>query len=430
MATKTSGLSFRLSSLWALRPDVAAAMQQTMTSLDLDSPPPLGVPEYGYRLANGVAVMHVSGIMTKHYDPWLIMLGVDHTSTTAMRSTLVSAIADESVKSILLVIDSPGGQHEGLYELARDISSYKAVKPIVAYVEDLCCSAAYYAASQCSAIYASGGAWIGCIGTFMVLYDTSQMLEKMGVKAHLVASGPYKGEGTSEAGIPSEHIEDFQRMVTQCAGQFQEFVKSGRKLNPDQIRDVSTGQSWIASEAKTLRLIDAVASLDDTVTVLLNMRASRDDVQEATKPTATDAAVTQEHVNMHEDKTTAVASEVAEPKKPEEKPKDELPEDEPKPEMPEDAEMEGDEEDEEEEVKADATGTTATAAAQSAPAPAPVSRGGKGIAAAASETPASGIAARYNAMKADKTPASKIFSVLQKEFGMEAYNAFIRTLKP
>src|SRR5690606_31819803 len=116
-------------------------------------------------------------------------------STVRTRRAIRSAAADKSVSAIMLLIDSPGGSVSGTSDLADDVANAKKKKPVYAYIEDTCCSAAYWVASQCSAIYANPTAIVGSIGTYMVVADYSRMAENAGVKVHCISTGKYKGAG-------------------------------------------------------------------------------------------------------------------------------------------------------------------------------------------------------------------------------------------
>jgi ClpP class serine protease len=119
-------------------------------------------PRKPYRMTEaGTAVLGLTGPMTKAPQSW-----GSGTSTVSLRRRLRQAASDPDVKSIALVVDSPGGQVSGTFDLAKDIAAARDRKRVVAYIEDLGASAAYAVASQADAVYANENALVGSIGTY------------------------------------------------------------------------------------------------------------------------------------------------------------------------------------------------------------------------------------------------------------------------
>lgn len=146
--------------------------------------------EKPFQFESGVAVLSLSGPMTKRPQSFS-----DGASTVRMRRQVRQATADPDVTAIALVIDSPGGQVAGTKELADDVAAARARKPVVAYIEDLGASAAYWVAAQADAIYANETAFVGSIGTYCVVQDLSRMAANVGIEVHVLSTGPFKGAG-------------------------------------------------------------------------------------------------------------------------------------------------------------------------------------------------------------------------------------------
>ena len=208
-----------------------------------------------------VAVITVSGAMTKKGSSMS-----QGGSTLRARYALKQAARDSGVDSIILRVDSPGGTVSGTADLAADIARINQNKPIFGYVEDLAASAAYWAISQCSAVYAnSETAQIGSIGTFLGLFDLSGKAEKEGIKPVVIKTGEFKGGGFPGTEITEGQIAEWQKMVDAIQVQFAQGVATGRGMSLAQVNDVATGSTFIASDAKSLGLIDGVRSFDSIV---------------------------------------------------------------------------------------------------------------------------------------------------------------------
>lgn len=207
-------------------------------------------------LDDGTAVIEMHGHLTKHGDSF------GSGSTVRMRSAIRAAIRSQDVIRIVLHIDSPGGHVAGTDELARDVKKADSIKPVSAHIEDLCASAAYYVASQARRITANAGAEVGSIGTLMVVHDMSKAAEIAGIDVKVVSTGIFKGAGVPGTEITEEHMGYFRDRVESLNALFLGAVRTGRRLGGPGLRAVTDGRVFIASEAKRLGLIDAVASFD------------------------------------------------------------------------------------------------------------------------------------------------------------------------
>lgn len=221
-------------------------------------------PEYEVR--NGIAVIAIDGMMTKRGSSF------GGCSTLRVRHALRSAATDFSVRAILLHICSPGGTVLGTADLAEDIvgvmqGRFGAAKVVDAYVADMCCSAAYWVASQCRRITANSTALVGSIGTYTVLSDVTQNAQQDGFKYTVVSSGPYKGLG-ADGSVSDLLISDVQREIDELNAPFLAAVAAGRAGRINNLAEVSDGRAHVGSQALALGLIDAIASLDTAIAAI------------------------------------------------------------------------------------------------------------------------------------------------------------------
>jgi signal peptide peptidase SppA len=187
------------------------------------------------------------------------------TSTVRTRHLLRQAARDPEVHNLVLQVYSPGGHVDGVQELADEVWQIGTQKPVVAHIEDLGASAAYWVASQAGRITANATAEIGSIGTMAVLEDTSKRLERLGIQVHVVATGPYKGLGVDGAPVSQEALGYVRARVEAINAHFLASVQRGRRFRADSLEVVSDGRVHHAGPAQRLGLIDAVQSLDQTL---------------------------------------------------------------------------------------------------------------------------------------------------------------------
>jgi signal peptide peptidase SppA len=218
--------------------------------------------------SNGIAVIAVHGHLTKRPSSF------GGTSYLRLRQALRAAGNDGAVKSVVLSIDSPGGAVYGITDIAGDIRKLDAIKPVYAYAESgLCCSAAYWIASQCRAIYANHSAMVGNIGVYGVLADSSEMNEMHGLKYVLVSTGGVKGLG-ADGRVTEELVADYRREVFELATLFWNDVQNGRGFTDKQLDAVKDGRAFVGDQATPLGLIDKVATLDEVIMEITTMDKS------------------------------------------------------------------------------------------------------------------------------------------------------------
>lgn len=187
----------------------------------------------------------------------------DAGSTVRIRQAVRAAANDPNVSAIVLRIDSPGGTVAGTADLAAEVSAAARRKPVLAFVEDLAASAAYWVASQATKVYANTAtALIGSIGTYAVLYDMSGMLAKDGIKVHVVKTGAFKGAGVPGSEITAEQLAAFQTQIDKTQAEFSAAVARGRSLAADAVAKLADGRVHLAADALAQGLIDGVKAFD------------------------------------------------------------------------------------------------------------------------------------------------------------------------
>ncbi len=209
-------------------------------------------------VGGGVAVIQLTGTLSRDGRH-------GGTSTDAVRAELKTLAADPSVNKIILQVNSPGGASAGTASLHDQVVATAKQKPIVAFVEDLAASAAYFAIAGVIKIVASRSALVGAIGTYAVIEDVSGMAEKLGVKVHVIKAGEHKGIGTPGTAFTDSQRSEMQRIVNDINAQSLDAIREGRKLTAAKLKVVSTGQIWIASDAKRFGLIDEIGSLESVL---------------------------------------------------------------------------------------------------------------------------------------------------------------------
>ncbi len=207
-----------------------------------------------------VAVIPVQGTVQKRG-------GYCSLGTKDLVASINAANRDPEISAIVLDVDSPGGQVDGTEEFAQAVAL--STKPVVAYIDGLGASAAYWIASQASYIYINSAStgYAGSLGVLCMSINQSAFLEKQGVKVEILRST----RAVDKARLnPVEEMSDdvrtsVQADLDQIGETFIAAVQQGRAGKLSTKEDVFTGKVYRGADAKKHGLVDAIGSLQDAV---------------------------------------------------------------------------------------------------------------------------------------------------------------------
>lgn len=205
-----------------------------------------------------LAVVRIEGVLVRSMPAIFSWLEVTATETPAIEHALSAALDDDQVQTIVLHVDSPGGESAGIADLADLVFEARSKKRVVSVVESLCASGAYWLASQADELVAAKDALVGSIGAFDVWEDSSAAAEREGYRVHVVRSGEHKGMGVPGAPITDAQLAATQELVDGVAAIFVSAVARGRGIAKSEVRDAATGQLWLAGSARARGLIDRI----------------------------------------------------------------------------------------------------------------------------------------------------------------------------
>jgi protease IV len=170
------------------------------------------------------------------------------------------------VKAVVLRINSPGGVVGPTQELHAAIMRLReAGKPVVASLGAVAASGGYYVAVAADKIYANPGTLTGSIGVIFQLPNLDGLMKKVGVDYVVVKAGRYKDIGNFARPMTPEEQRLLQALLDDVHAQFISAVATGRKLDRAQVLAFADGRIVSGSQAKDLRMIDALGGLEEAV---------------------------------------------------------------------------------------------------------------------------------------------------------------------
>lgn len=264
--------------LWAIHEPAMSRVMSRQRIINVDAVVQ-SVASSRPRTEGSVGVIPISGVMYKeaYYS--------DEASISSITNALRVMAADENVSSILLVADSPGGSVSGLAELSDAVSMAASKKPVIGQVVGMCASACYYALAGAQQIFAQRMDTIGSIGTRLNLWDWSQLFQNVGLTSVTIDTGPYKSTGAMGKPVTDDQKQYLQSIVDGYQADFAQVVQAGRKMSPERFAAVADGRVFLASEAKSLGLIDGIQTYDQTLSQLAALAAPKTGVKKMTDTT-------------------------------------------------------------------------------------------------------------------------------------------------
>lgn len=181
---------------------------------------------------------------------------VDQGSSEFVVRDIENAEKDDSIKAIIVEIDSYGGSGVAGEEIANALKSAK--KPTVALIRNGAASAAYWAATGASRIFASNNSDVGSIGVTMSYLDAVEQNKKMGYTYNSLSSGKFKDTGDPDKTLTPEEVKLMMRDVNIMHQNFIKAVSDNRKLDIEKVKTLADGSTMLGEAALQNGLIDQI----------------------------------------------------------------------------------------------------------------------------------------------------------------------------
>src|SRR5581483_5228471 len=183
-------------------------------TINLPGPPgPLKEHEVGGSGKDKILLVDISGVISSAEEESTFMS--EPSIVARVKEELTKAAKDDQVKALVLRINSPGGTVTASDILWHEVKQFKSKKkvPVIASIMDVGASGGYYLAAAADKIIAHPSSVTGSIGVIMLTANAQGLLEKIGVQAHAITSGPRKDMGSPFRQMSEEEKAIFQSVI-------------------------------------------------------------------------------------------------------------------------------------------------------------------------------------------------------------------------
>ena len=235
-----------------------------------------------------IAVIYASGAIDASVSG-------DGIKAEELSRTIREARRDSSIKAIVLRINSPGGSAYGSEVIWREVKLAAKAKPVIASMGDVAASGGYYIACAADTILADRTTITGSIGIFGMIPNIQKlMIEKLGITQDVVTTNAHSDMLSLTRPMTAFERDLMQQTIEEGYNTFITRVGEGRKMVIADVDAIGQGRVWAATDAKSIKLIDAYGGLTEAIALakkmakldnyrLVNLPKQKDTFQELMK---------------------------------------------------------------------------------------------------------------------------------------------------
>ncbi|MBI4497977.1 MAG: signal peptide peptidase SppA [Chloroflexi bacterium] len=221
---------------------------------------------YWKRRQPAVAVVRVTGVIRAGRDGGRLV-GAGTAASERITGWLRAAQRDDAVRAIVLRVDSPGGSVTASDEIYTEVRHTREQygKPVVVSMGSVAASGGYYISVPANRIVANPTTLTGSIGVITMIPNYQELLQKIGVQASVLKTGPFKDLTSGLRPLTDQDRAVLQAVLDDSYQRFVEVVAQGRGLAPDRVRELADGRVFTARQAKDLGLVDDLGDLHEAI---------------------------------------------------------------------------------------------------------------------------------------------------------------------
>ena len=234
----------------------------TVTLWQLSELAEVGMPELGFGSGDAVAVIDLSGAIYSF-------------TKSDIDNLLEQAASNDDVKAVVMRIDSPGGSVVASDEIYHALLDFE--KPIVISMGASAASGGYYVACGGDYIIAHPDTLTGSIGVISQFMVFEELMEKYGVEAEIITSGPNKALGNPYKKMSAEEREIMENIINEAYENFIGIIAKARNLPIEDVRTIADGRIYTGRQAYELGLVDALGRQNDAIEKAAELGGITDD---------------------------------------------------------------------------------------------------------------------------------------------------------
>jgi protease-4 len=175
---------------------------------------------------------------------------------------------DNTIKGIVLRVDSPGGGVAASQEIYDQLRKYKEDgKHVVVSMGSVAASGGYYISCASDSIVANPGTITGSIGVIFSFHVLDSLLNKVGVRLEVFKSGKMKDVGNYDREVTNDERKMLQSVIDDTYEQFVNVVADSRGLEVDEVKSLADGSIYTGQQALDLGLVDKLGTLQDAISL-------------------------------------------------------------------------------------------------------------------------------------------------------------------
>jgi protease-4 len=172
---------------------------------------------------------------------------------------------DDSIKAIVLRVESPGGAVAPSQELYSEVRRINEIKAVVASMGTVAASGGYYISAPAEMIMANPGTLTGSIGVIMEIPNVEGLMDKVGLKTEVIKSGKHKDMASSLRKMSQDDRKLLQEIIEDVYMQFVKDVAVSREMDLELVKELADGRIYTGNQAMGSGLVDEIGGLEDAI---------------------------------------------------------------------------------------------------------------------------------------------------------------------
>jgi protease-4 len=212
-------------------------------------------------------IFYIVSVIRYNTQPKVALIKVNDTIMDSMEtvSNLAKVEKDDSIKAVVIAVDSPGGAVGSSQEIYRAIEKVREKKPVVVSMGNVAASGGYYISAPANVIYANPGTITGSIGVIIQQVDLSEVLNKIGVKVNTVKSGENKDILYPTKPLTQQQKQLLEKTVMDVYDQFLDAIVKYRPIKKEDLKNYADGRIFSGREAQKIGLVDKLGNIQDAI---------------------------------------------------------------------------------------------------------------------------------------------------------------------